>query len=397
MTGDRSSIIHALNPFVPGAGRPPKELVGRTPELEYMDTIIARTKNGYTNQGLILSGLRGVGKTVLLLRLMHMAQRQGLMAVGIEATGDSERDQAALFNEFERAAAKERRDSLRNALRSVLQHIQKISLETPIVSTDITMQNRASNRYLEFELACEEIAETLSEHHSGLFIFIDEFQEMDAPLMGMLIGLQHRLGQQSLPFYIIGAGLPNLPGVLTTSRSYAERLFEYREIGRLSDEATVRCLQETVQQSGRTFTKTAVDRLIEDTKGYPYFIQAYGEATFNKADSSPIPIEAVLAGECEALRVLDHGLYESRWQRSTKQGRQYMRAMAALHTEVCDSAAVARFMHKKTQDISKARKTLIELGLIYSPERGKVAFTVPGMAEFISRVEPDEQLPYDRY
>lgn len=155
MTGDRSSIIRALNPFVPGAGRPPKELVGRTPELEYMDTIIARTKNGYTNQGLILSGLRGVGKTVLLLRLMHMAQRQGLMAVGIEATGDSERDQAALFNEFERAAAKERRDSLRNALRSVLQHIQKISLETPIVSTDITMQNRASNRYLEFELACE--------------------------------------------------------------------------------------------------------------------------------------------------------------------------------------------------------------------------------------------------
>ncbi len=195
--------------------------------------------------------------------------------------------------------------------------------------------------------------------------------------MGMLIGLQHQLGQKALPFYIIGAGLPNLPGVLTTSRSYAERLFEYCEIGRLSDEATARCLQETVQQSGRTFTKEAIDRLLEDTKGYPYFIQAYGEATFNEADSSPIPIEAVLAGEHEALRVLDQGLYESRWQRSTKQGRQYMRAMAALHTEVCDSAAVARFMHKKTQDIFKARKTLIELGLIYAPERGKVAFTVP--------------------
>lgn len=390
------SILHALNPFSPGAGLQPRELVGRKPELEHMDTVIARTKAGYTNRGLIFSGLRGVGKTVLLLRMMEMAGQQGIMTARMEATGQKEQDRAALLHSLERAVARKKLGGLLSDIRSVLQHVQSIGVETPIASASIDLQRQLTDTDFEIDLAIEDITRDCVTHNSGLFLFIDEFQEMDSALMGTLIGLQHRLGQEALPFYIIGAGLPNLPGTLTASRSYAERLFEYRTIGRLDDDAAVTCFQETAAQSGRSFTDEAVSRLVQDSQGYPYFIQAYGEAAFNASDSSPIPLKAVEIGEHKAISILDQGLYESRWQRSTKLGRRYMYAMASLGEEECDSSAVAHKMGRSARDLTKARHSLIELGLIYAPERGKVAFTVPGMAAFIQRTEPKESMPYDK-
>lgn len=393
---NETAVTDALNPFSPGAGRPPKELVGRTQELNAMRTIILRTAAGYTNRGMIFSGLRGVGKTVLLHRMMQMAKQAGIMTFRLEPSGMHDHDLAALAKDLERSIRRNRRADFQHRIQDVLGHVQSFSVQTPLASAELSLRSASSaDNDLELEIAVEDVAEILAEEHSGIFLFIDEFQQMDERLMGTLIGLQHRLGQDMLPFYIIGTGLPNLPGVLTSTRSYAERLFEYREIGRLPDTTVAQCLQETVEQAGQRFTGEALDRLVLDSQGYPYYLQAYGEAAFNETTSNPIPLDAVIAGEPQAVRILDNGLYDSRWQRSSQLGRQYMHAMASLGENACDTSAIADTLHRKAHDLTGVRKNLIELGLIYSPERGKVSFTIPGMADYIQRNDPANILPYD--
>ena len=230
----RKEAMHALNPFAPGAGRQPKELVGREQELEIMDRIIARTKAGYSDRGLVYSGLRGVGKTVLLLRMKDMAASQGLITVRMEATGNEAHDYELLFGGISKAILRERRGTLRQKMLDSLKHVNEVSLELGVIKTSIGLGNEGkgiSSDSLRLEMMVEELCSELKKEGSGLFLFIDEFQVMSSDLMGTIIGLQHSMGQEDLPFYVIAAGLPNLPGVLTKSRSYAERLFQYKRIG----------------------------------------------------------------------------------------------------------------------------------------------------------------------
>ena len=249
---------------------------------------------------------------------------------------------------------------------------------------------------MRLELLIESIARQLQKKDSGLFLFIDEFQEMASEPLGTLISLQHRMGQDSLPFYIIGAGLPNLPGVLSRSKSYAERLFEYRIIGQLSEQDTAEGFQKPAARVGRPFQPDALEELVKVSQGYPYFIQAYGKAAWNASDSSPIALRAVKESEADARAELDEGLYASRWQRATVAGREYLAAMAAISgDEPSSTSDVARSLGKNTQQVSSIRQSLIELGLIYSPARGKVAFTVPNMGEFILRASPAAGQTYD--
>ena len=226
-------------------------------------------------------------------------------------------------------------------------------------------------------------------------LFIDEFQVMSSDLMGTIIGLQHSMGQEDLPFYVIAAGLPNLPGVLTKSRSYAERLFQYKRIGRLPEDETRECFEKTIGKINVRFDDDALNRLIELSKGYPYFIQAYGSAAFDESESSPIPLSAVIKGEPIAQASLDSGLYESRWQRARPLEREYMRAMASLEKSVCSSAEIAERLGRPPADVVRVRKGIIDSGLAYSPERGLLAFTVPGMGDFIRRAAPSEEQTYD--
>ncbi|WP_240541396.1 ATP-binding protein [Bifidobacterium santillanense] len=392
---DPTAMMHALNPFMPGAGRKPRELAGREPELEIMDRIIARTKAGYSDRGLICSGLRGVGKTVLLLRMRDMALAQGLMAVRMEATSDARRDYELLLGGLSKAVLRERNKSLRERLLDVLKHVNDVSIELGAfgISLKTADDAPASSDSLQLEMMVEELCRELKKRHSGLLLFIDEFQEMPNDLMGTIIGLQHAMGQDDLPFYVIAAGLPNLPGVLTKSRSYAERLFQYRKIGRLTESQTKECFIDTMKGVS-TFEDDALDRLIQLSQGYPYFIQAYGSAAFEASDSSPIPLSAVNRGEATARASIDDGLYESRWQRASQSERTYMRVMAELGKEVCSSSEIADKAGKTTPELSRTRKRLIEAGLAYSPERGLIAFTVPGMGEYIRRISPSEEQAY---
>lgn len=388
-----------LNPFMPGAGMQPPELVGRERDLEIVDRMIARTKLNNLNRGIIFSGLRGVGKTVLLVKLQEMAAGKNMLTAKIESSGNPDDDYEAIFHEINLAAMKIHLvGGLKKRLGDVISNIKSMSFGAFGLSASVSRESSAqtSENPFKLELLIESITTELRKSNSGLYLFIDELQEMADEPLGTLMSIQHKMGQRSLPFYIIGAGLPNLPGVLSKSRSYAERLFEYRTIGQLSDTDAAEGFQKPARRNGRPFTDDALNELIKVSSGYPYFIQAYGKAAWNASGSNPIPLQAVTKSEACARAELDDGLYSARWQRTTPTGRRYLAAMAKIGTESPSSTAeVADRLGKSTGEISMTRDKLIKLGLIYSPEYGKVAFTVPGMGEFILRAMPSDGQVYD--
>lgn len=388
-----------LNPFMPGAGMQPPELVGRERDLEIVDRMIARTKLNNLDRGIIFSGLRGVGKTVLLVKLQEMAAGKNMLTAKIESSGNPDDDYEAIFHEINLAAMKIHLvGGLKKRLGDVISNIKSMSFGAFGLSASISRESSAqtSENPFKLELLIESITTELRKSNSGLYLFIDELQEMADEPLGTLMSIQHKMGQRSLPFYIIGAGLPNLPGVLSKSRSYAERLFEYRTIGQLSDTDAAEGFQKPARRNGRPFTDDALNELIKVSSGYPYFIQAYGKAAWNASGSNPIPLQAVTKSEACARAELDDGLYSARWQRTTPTGRRYLAAMAKIGTESPSSTAeVADRLGKSTGEISMTRDKLIKLGLIYSPEYGKVAFTVPGMGEFILRAMPSDGQVYD--
>ena len=380
-----------LNPFMPGAGMQPPELVGRERDLEIVDRMIARTKLNNLDRGIIFSGLRGVGKTVLLVKLQEMAAGKNMLTTKIESSGNPDDDYEAIFHEINLAAMKIHLvGGLKKRLGDVISNIKSMSFGAFGLSASISRESSAqtSENPFKLELLIESITTELKKSNSG--------QEMADEPLGTLMSIQHKMGQRSLPFYIIGAGLPNLPGVLSKSRSYAERLFEYRTIGQLSDADAAEGFQKPARRNGRPFTDDALNELIKVSSGYPYFIQAYGKAAWNASGSNPIPLQAVTKSEACARAELDDGLYSARWQRTTPTGRRYLAAMAKIGTESPSSTAeVADRLGKSTGEISMTRDKLIKLGLIYSPEYGKVAFTVPGMGEFILRAMPSDGQVYD--
>lgn len=388
-----------LNPFMPGAGMQPPELVGRERDLEIVDRMIARTKLNNLNRGIIFSGLRGVGKTVLLVKLQEMAAGKNMLTAKIESSGNPDDDYEAIFHEINLAAMKIHLvGGLKKRLGDVISNIKSMSFGAFGLSASVSRESSAqtSENPFKLELLIESITTELRKSNSGLYLFIDELQEMADEPLGTLMSIQHKMGQRSLPFYIIGAGLPNLPGVLSKSRSYAERLFEYRTIGQLSDADAAEGFQKPARRNGRPFTDDALNELIKVSSGYPYFIQAYGKAAWNASGSNPIPLQAVTKSEACARAELDDGLYSARWQRTTPTGRRYLAAMAKIGTESPSSTAeVADRLGKSTGEISMTRDKLIKLSLIYSPEYGKVAFTVPGMGEFILRAMPSDGQVYD--
>lgn len=388
-----------LNPFMPGAGMQPPELVGRERDLEIVDRMIARTKLNNLDRGIIFSGLRGVGKTVLLVKLQEMAAGKNMLTAKIESSGNPDDDYEAIFHEINLAAMKIHLvGGPKKRLGDVISNIKSMSFGAFGLSASISRESSAqtSENPFKLELLIESITTELRKSNSGLYLFIDELQEMADEPLGTLMSIQHKMGQKSLPFYIIGAGLPNLPGVLSKSRSYAERLFEYRTIGQLSDADAAEGFQKPARRNGRPFTDDALNELIKVSSGYPYFIQAYGKAAWNASGSNPIPLQAVTKSEACARAELDDGLYSARWQRTTPTGRRYLAAMAKIGTESPSSTAeVADRLGKSTGEISMTRDKLIKLGLIYSPEYGKVAFTVPGMGEFILRAMPSDGQVYD--
>lgn len=382
-----------LNPYSPGSGVAPRVLAGRDPDIAAFQTLVTRTGRSLPARPIILSGLRGVGKTVLLNRLRGLADANDWLTIQFEARPGSSGKALArrsLAQGLIKASSTYRTRAHLDSVKRMLASISSFSIGVGVEGVSLGVErdlSRASTGSLEMDLqdVVEDIGLTIRGEGKGLCIFIDEMQDLDDELTEALIATQHFANQRELPFFLIGAGLPSLPAHLAASRSYAERLFEYRTIDRLTTSAAHDSLAGPAEQLDASYTPEAMEVILRESGCYPYFLQEFGSAMWTVAERSPFSKEAAQAAAIVGKSSLDAGFFPSRWDRATPAERDYLSAMAVDGEGPSLSGDVATRMGKRVQSLGPARAGLINKGLIYSPEHGKIAFTVPGMADFIRR------------
>ena len=386
-------MLPEQNPYSPGSGRRPPALVGRVAELEAFDTLRARVSNGMSDRGVVLTGLRGVGKTVLLNEMHQMANSFGWLTVRIEARRDEAGARAvrrALARELVVAARKLSRTKLTSGMREALGTISSFNAKVGATGIELGVglnRGRADSGDAEVDFLelVEDVSAAFGERHRAFGVFIDEMQDLDSETMGALIAAQHAANQRDWPFYIIAAGLPNLPRVLTETRSYAERLFNYRQIGKFGHEDAARALRDPAERLGASFESGALETLLAAAGGYPYFLQEYGQAAWNLSSSRLITSSDADAAALYGTEQLDAGFFRSRWQRATRSERRMLHAMAVDGEGPSASSLVAHRMGLQPSSLGPYRAALISKGLVYAPEHGQIAFTVPGMAGYVDR------------
>ena len=384
------------NPYAPGAGQRPPELAGRDREIGQFEVVLERIARGRPERSMVLTGLRGVGKTVLLNTFRSMAL-QRLWGTGkIEARPDQSirRPVAAALHMAVREIAPrhrapERVDYFLGVLKAFALRDPKAAKGASVtvaLGIDVPAQRgRADSGDLEVDLTelFAEAASVAVDLGVGIALFVDEMQDVPAADVSALCAACHELAQTGGPLIVVGAGLPHLPSVLSASKSYSERLFRYARIDRLDREAADLALIAPAQREGVTFTAGALDALYAAADGYPYFVQAYGKVTWDVATASPVTAADVAVAAPEAEGELALGFFGSRYERATPVEREYMHAMAATGDDPVPTALVADELGRKPSSLSPARDALIKKGLIYSSERGLIAFTVPHFGTFL--------------
>ncbi len=387
------------NPYAPGAGQRPPELAGRDRELAQFDVTLERVAAGRPERSMIVSGLRGVGKTVLLNALRGQAVKRAWGTGKIEARPDqsvrlpiAQATHAAVREVAHRHRDPERVEAVAGvlkafALRTDLKDRKGIRWSPP---TDVpATRGRADSGDLELDLVelFSDVADLARDLGVGVGLFVDEMQDIASAELAAVCGAVHEISQQNAPLVVVGAGLPHLPVALAASKSYAERLFRYVEVDRLPREMADRAWLRPAAEEGVTYEQEALDLLYELTDGYPYFVQAYGKVTWDVALASPVRAADVKEAAPEAEAELGLGFFGARYDRATPAERDYMRTMADLGADNGDAAVttaeVARVLARKPQSLSPARDGLIKKGLVYSSERGTVAFTVPHFGKFL--------------
>lgn len=383
------------NPYNPGAGLRPVALAGRDDDVEAFEILADRAQNGLTSRSIVFSGLRGVGKTVLLGELAGRAVERGWLVVQVEA----ERTQpdyfaTALAGELANAARSQRHwferttDKVKVALGSITSF--QASVGAIGVSLGIErLPGRADSGSLQFDLVdlVETVGAAAREGGVGVAIIIDEMQEMTMDQMSAVCRASHRAGQSGLPWFVIGGGLPNLATLLATAESYAERLFDYRLIDRLGDHDALFALTEPAATQDVSWEPDAARFLLDESGGYPYFLQQFGKTVWDAAAGpETITLEDASIGITEGQQQLDAGFYSARWERATKSEREFLVAMAADDGTPSRIADITERLGKtSSRSLGPARAKLISKGIVYSPEHGIIAYSVPGMADYVRR------------
>lgn len=388
-----------LNPFQPGAGLTPPELTGREEQIQAFDLLLARTRHRQLGRGMMLFGLRGVGKTVLLRTLQRQAERMGWVTVAIEGS-TSKASKSQIRVQLATNLAVATRNVLSNAknpiVEKALQSLSSLSLTLGFAGASIVLKSEPSKAApptglldIDFRQAMVDLATALNAlpNPAGIGIFIDEIQDLDRELLEILLSTQHEAGQRDLPFYLIGAGLPSVPSRLGEIKTYAERLFTFDEIGPLRPEAARRALEMPFSKPGGKLSEEAIELTLQESDGYPYFIQQFGSAIWDVATQPEVSLSDAKTGIKIGRSKLDFGFYRTRWDRSTESEQEYLHAVS-LHLDAVGMAKtknVASELGKPSSSLSSLRESTIEKGLIYSPGYGKLAFTVPGMDKYILR------------
>ena len=382
------------NPYSPGAGRAPAALVGRDEQSRAWEVALDRLEAGRTAQPMVLYGLRGVGKTVLLTDFYGQAVEQGWVATIIEAgAGKPLRATLgeSLHEPLTRLARPDAGHLLRRALKTALSF--KVSYDTAGSWTfgldlDDIGGGGADTGLIETDLMrlLGDLAQAAREDATGVAVLVDEAQDLTRDELVAICAVAHRAGQLGWPLLIALAGLPDLPRRLTEAKSYAERLFAYTSIERLPHELAMDALTAPAAVEGVTWERAAADYVVRETEGYPYFLQQFGQETWNYSHSpDTISLLDAEVGAARGVRALDHGFFRSRWERATPSEQRYLRAMAEDGDLGSQSGDVAARLNLAVTSLGPTRANLIAKGLIYAPEHGRVRFTVPSMAAFIRR------------
>lgn len=386
------------NPFSPGAGSPPPELVGRDSTIEQARILLGRVKQKRPEKSILLTGLRGVGKTVLLNEIEYLARANGYRTIFIEAHENKSLGlliaphlRNLLFDLNRVAGVSDKVKRGLAVLRSFLGTLQ-FTVDDVTIGLDIdSEQGTADSGDLEVDLPnlCVAVGEAAEDRKCPVAIFIDEIQYFTAKELGALIMAMHKIQQRQLPLVLLGAGLPILPGLMGESKSYAERLFNFPDIGELSKEDTMTALREPAATAGVTFEYPALEEIFRLTKGYPYFLQEWGYQSWNLAKASPITLQVVQEATVTVIPRLDKNFFRVRYDRLVPSEKRFLRAMAQLGSGAQRTSDIANILEAKIGSLGPVRSKLIKKGMIYSPAYGDVEFTVPLFEEFMIRAMPE--------
>lgn len=391
------------NPYTPNAGASPDIIVGRDEQTKAFETLLRRLSRGRTHQSMIITGLRGVGKTVLLNEFGDIARAESWEVLELEA---SKHDDTRF------------RQTLASLLKAVLLRLsprakwtERARRAAAIVASFALTVDQQGTWSLAWDVEPEEgfadhgdlgmdltdvlvaIGEIAKERGRGVAILIDEVQFLSASQLEALIQAIHKTVQRKLPVTFVGAGLPQIAELAGDAKSYAERLFQFPKIDSLGDEDAAEALTEPAMAEGVVYEPDAVTLAVQITKGYPFFIQELGYQVWETADGSPLTREDVEIAREGYEAKLDSSFFRVRLDRATPLQTAYMRAMAELGPEAQKAADVARIMGRESTQLGPTRAELIDMGLLYTPEHGYAAFTVPDFDKFMLRAVPTLVVP----
>lgn len=393
------SLINSLNLLAPGAGTPPPELAGRDELRETVRVAVERVRRGLPTKSLLLVGLRGVGKTVLLGRMREEAESFGNHTIWIEAPEDRSLP-ASLAPELRvqllRLSRNDRaKDLAVRALRGLAGFAKALKVKYQDIEVGMDFdpeRGLADNGDLEHDLVAllEVTGMAAKEAGIALVILVDELQYVEEEELAALIIALHRTAQRRLPVMLVGAGLPQLRGRMGRAKSYAERLFDFPEIGPLSPAAARLAIEKPANDENVEIESEALDRIVKETHGYAYFLQEWGKHSWDAADDSPITEDDVERASTTAIAALDESFFRVRFDRLTPAEKRYIRAMAELGPGPHRSGDIAVALKREVTSLGPTRSSLIAKGMVYSPSHGDTAFTVPLFDEFMRRIMPGD-------
>ncbi|MBI1364500.1 MAG: AAA family ATPase [Alphaproteobacteria bacterium] len=385
------------NPYAPGAGTPPPELAGRKEIVERAAIALDRIRAGRAARSFVYYGLRGVGKTVLLNTIRQDADARGFATVPIEAPEGRSLPgvlapnlRAALIRLSRGEAFK---DSLARAGQALAGFARALKVKYRDIEVGVDFEPErglADSGDLDIDLLdlLVAVGKAAQDHATAFVLFIDELQYVPEEQLAALISALHRISQRQLPITMVAAGLPQLLGQTGEAKSYAERLFEFVMIDKLSLPAAREALCKPAEDEGVRYTSDAIDEVLADTEGYPYFLQEWGKHCWDIADKSPIDKADAQKATRAALAELDAGFFRVRFDRLTPTEKRYLRAMAELGPGPQRSGDIAEILGKKVTAVAPTRNALISKGMIFSPSHGDTAFTVPLFEGFMKRTMP---------
>ncbi|WP_440708167.1 ATP-binding protein [Herbiconiux sp. YIM B11900] len=391
------------NPYTPNAGAEPQAVVGRDAQLESFDLLLARIERARTEQSMIISGLRGVGKTVLLGQFRTKALERDWVVVELEVSKNDEKHfrasmatklRTALFELSPKARWTDRFKHAAAVLRSFTISVDPDGIMSAGLDVDAA-EGFADHSDLALDMTDVFVAlgEAVRERERGVVLLLDEVQFLSKRQLEAVIGALHKMVQRKLPVTLVGAGLPQIAELAGDAKSYAERLFRFPSIGNLGEDDAKAALVKPAAEEGVYYDDDALDAAVEVTGGYPYFLQELGYAVWTVASGPLITADDVMTAVPGYEAKLDESFFRVRLDRATEMQRAYLRAMAGLGAAPQKASDVADAMGRTSQNLGPTRAELINMGLLFTPEHGYAAFTVPHFDKFLLRAIPTLDVP----